>query len=337
VSGERFDFDILQRVVDQDERTLLDSLKELIAARLVVEESTDQFVFRHALTRQVIIGELLGRERRALHRVIGQAIELQSSDDTDSYTAALAYHFREAGEWPSALVYAQKAGNQALALYAPHAAADHYSRALEAAHNLQKTGPEQSADANLLAEIHLRRGSAYTMLGDFERARNDLETAKAMARAFDNRQVEWQALIDLGLAWASRNYDRAGEHYQAALDLARSIGDSSLLARSLNRVGNWHVNREEIDDSLYAHREAQALFTQLGDQRGMAQTHNFLGVTNIIGADMLQSANHLQNAVTLFEDLDMRDRLASALSNLSFCGGGAFSDVGVPAPMSTAE
>jgi predicted ATPase len=42
----------------------------LIAAQLVVEESAEQFAFRHALTRQAIYADLLVRERKALHRRI---------------------------------------------------------------------------------------------------------------------------------------------------------------------------------------------------------------------------------------------------------------------------
>jgi predicted ATPase len=43
-SGERFDFDILQRVVDQDEHTHLNSLKELIATCLPDAELRAEFL-----------------------------------------------------------------------------------------------------------------------------------------------------------------------------------------------------------------------------------------------------------------------------------------------------
>ena len=75
VAGRHFDFDLLQEVTGQDEPGLLALMKELIAAQLVIEETADQFAFRHALTRQAVYSGLLRRERQALHRTIGTAIE----------------------------------------------------------------------------------------------------------------------------------------------------------------------------------------------------------------------------------------------------------------------
>ncbi|MEO7998611.1 MAG: AAA family ATPase, partial [Gemmatimonadaceae bacterium] len=75
VAGRRFDFALLQSLTGQDERELLNHIRELISAQLVTEESPDRFAFRHALTREAIVGELLARERAALHRSVADALE----------------------------------------------------------------------------------------------------------------------------------------------------------------------------------------------------------------------------------------------------------------------
>jgi predicted ATPase len=41
VAGRRFDFDLLKRLTSHDESTLLELIKSLIAAQLVVEESAE--------------------------------------------------------------------------------------------------------------------------------------------------------------------------------------------------------------------------------------------------------------------------------------------------------
>jgi len=64
VAGRRFDFAFLQQITHHDEQELLTLMKELIAAQLVVEESEEQFAFRHALTRQAMYIQLLARERK---------------------------------------------------------------------------------------------------------------------------------------------------------------------------------------------------------------------------------------------------------------------------------
>ena len=103
-----FDFAVLQQVTHHDEQQLLTLMKEFIGAQLVVEESAEQFAFRHAMTQQAVYTQLLVRERRVLHRMIGEAMEQFSSTTLDTHLADLAYHFSESDAWEKALEYAQK-------------------------------------------------------------------------------------------------------------------------------------------------------------------------------------------------------------------------------------
>lgn len=83
VAGRHFDFALLQQLTRYDEHKLIILMKELVSAQLVVEESADQFAFRHALTRQAIYMQLLARERRMLHQTIAETMEQQSSVTLD--------------------------------------------------------------------------------------------------------------------------------------------------------------------------------------------------------------------------------------------------------------
>jgi predicted ATPase len=251
VAGRHFDFALLQELTHQDEAQLLRHLKELIAAQLVVEESAERFAFRHALTRQAVSAQLLGRERQALHRTIAETLERLYASSIESHLTDLTSHFFEAGAWEQALVYGQRAGEQAQALYAPQAAALHFTRALEAARQLSLTPP---------TSLYRARGLAYETLGDFEQARADYETTLQLANAASDRHAEWQALLDLGLLWAGRDYAQSGDYYQRALALAHTMDDPATLAHSLNRLGNWHLNVEQPQEALHCHQEALATF-----------------------------------------------------------------------------
>ncbi len=136
VTGHRFDFALLQQLTHDDEQQLLTVMKELIAAQLVIEESADQFAFRHALTQQAIYTQLLVRERRALHHTIAETIENLYATTLEHYVEDLAYHFYKAEVWEKALKYGQQAGDKAQALYSPRAAIEHYTQALHAAQHM---------------------------------------------------------------------------------------------------------------------------------------------------------------------------------------------------------
>jgi predicted ATPase len=129
-AGRRFDFMLLRDLTGMDEQIVLGHIQELMAAQLVNEVSAEQFAFRHALTREAVYATLLKRQRLQYHEQVAEAIERLYGPG--SRAADLAYHFREAGNWPKALAYARRAGEQAQSLYAPYEAAAHFTHAIEA-------------------------------------------------------------------------------------------------------------------------------------------------------------------------------------------------------------
>lgn len=302
VAGRRFDFDLLAELTGLEEHALVGLVKELIGAGLMVEEADDQLAFRHALTRQAIYSGLLTRERRALHRQVAEALERLGTSHADESAAELAFHYAEAHQWQAALPYARQAGERALRMYAPRAAVEQLTRAIDAARALS-VAPEP--------EVFRLRGEAYELLGDFDAARGDLETAIASARAAGDRRVEWQALLDLSLLWAGRDYEHTGAYANQALELARTIDDPSLTAQTMNRIGNWHMNRDNLPESLRYHQEALSLFEQLGDERGRAETLDLLGMASSTMAG--RSAAYYADAIPLLRRLDDRPRLVTSL------------------------
>jgi DNA-binding CsgD family transcriptional regulator len=305
-AGRRFNFDLLQRLTRSTEEELLKQVKELIVAQLVIEESPDHFLFRHALTRQAIYSHLLFRERRALHYRIAEALEETYDPANNLWLAELAYHSYEAGMWEKALTYSQQAGERAQhQLYTPLAALDHYHRAFEAARQLNAPLP--------LVLFH-ERGQVYETLGEYELARVDYEAELTEARLRADPQGEWQAFIDLGFLAVSRDYAKAGDYFRAALVLTPALSDPALVAQTLNRIGNWHMNLAQPGEALQYHFEAARIFEALDDKRGLAATHDLLGITHLVACDLTQYAAHYEQAMKLFREMDDRGGLVSSLS-----------------------
>ena len=311
IAGRRFDFDLLRALTDLDERALLTLVKELIAAQLVVEESAERFAFRHALTREAIYAELLARERVALHRQVASALERQYAHSLDAVVEALAYHAWESGDWERAARYAARAARHALALSAPREAVAHLDRAFAA---LERSGATPGID------LHLARGRACETLGDFQRANDDFTTALRRARESGDLRPQWEALQALGMLWAARDYNRAGEYRREALQAARSLGDESVIARSLNRVGNWYVNLEQPREGLPYHEEALAIVERLLDGAGIAETVDLIAMAHHCAGAQREAAVHYARSVTLFSGREDRRGFANALGLLVLCG-----------------
>ncbi len=304
VAGRRFDFALLQQITRYDETYLVELMKEAIAAQLVVEESAEQFAFRHALTQQAIAADLLARERRALHSTIAQTLEQLHATALDAHLADLAYHYAEAERWSETMEYARLAAEQAQALSAPRAAVEQWTRVMHAARQLGQAVPPTCYRA---------RGQASEMLGDFEQAKSDYERALQAARQEQEGRLEWQSLLDLGFLWTGRDYKRAGAYFQQAVDLATQMGDPGLQAHSLNRQATWLFNTRQVAEALSTNREALALFEAQHDQPGMVETFDLLGTVYNLGGDSINAALVYNRAIEYLRAVGNRSKLCSCL------------------------
>jgi len=322
VAGRRFDFTLLQELTEIKNQELLPLIQQLIAAQLLIEESADQFAFRHALTQEAVYAALLRRERKTLHQKIAETLERVYAEALDAHAADLAYHSYAAEMWAKALTYSRRAGEQAQALFAPYEAIEQFTRALEAARQMSLPPP---------TEILRGRGQAYEMTGNFERARGDYEAALSAAQEAHDGAAEWQGLIDLGFLWTARDYAKTGEYFQRALELARLLGDPTTVGHSLNRLGNWYANVEQPEAGLRYHREALELFQTQNDPRGLVETLDLLGMSSQLNSDLAQSHQFYQRAIALWRALSDRWGLASSLASLPLCAAIYLKNSDVPA------
>ncbi len=307
IAGPRFDFSLLRTIADHDETELMQYIKELVAAQFVVEESAERFAFRHALSRQAIAGQLLLRERQALHRTIVEAIEQLHMGSEETHLPDLAYHAFEGGLWEKALSYARRMGEQALAMNAPQAAIEQLTRAVEAARQLGRP-PDRT--------LHRARGQAYEAQGEFERAREDYTCALDSAREAGDEIGQWQGLLDLGFLWQARDYQLAGAFLRKARDLATHMDDPQRLAQSLNRLGNWCANMNQPDRAQDLHQQALAIFRELDDQPGIATTLDLLALATTFGGNRRQAIKYLEEAAARLREVGNRQGLVSVLATL---------------------
>jgi class 3 adenylate cyclase/predicted ATPase len=103
----------------------VDRLREFL-----VQDSSTQLRFRHAMFRDVAYEGLPYRRRRRLHQDVGTAIE-QGVLAGQHGPEALSMHFFHAGDFGKAWVYSCMAGHRALATYANPDATELFRRAIE--------------------------------------------------------------------------------------------------------------------------------------------------------------------------------------------------------------
>ncbi len=257
--------------------------------------------FQHALVRQAIYAASPPLRRQSLHRRLAESLSDRQGVDPE----IVADHFYAAGD-ERALEWLVRMAERAASVFAPQSVTTACDRALNLADGIGIPAP---------LIVYRLRGQARASTGDFDGALSDHEQLLVLARRSNNRYAEWQALMDLGALWASRNYERTRDYCQQAVDLAREMDDASALGHSLNRLGNWQVNAEQPVDALRHHNEALDIFETTADPEGLASTLDLRAATHLLSGNFYQASRDYGRAIPLLRLLDDRQTLSSSLNN----------------------
>ena len=102
----------------------------------------------------------------------------------------------------------------------------------------------ENSDGILLAKIRIEQGQTYSDLGQYRRAIELLKTAFDLD--FNDKFTRAAALGALGNAFSGAgDYERAIEHYQEGLKLARELNQKVYVSTLLNNLGNLYIKRIE--------------------------------------------------------------------------------------------
>ena len=334
VQGDQFTAEVLAAAQGVDEMSALQALKRLETLhRLVREQGEAQigsrrvvaYRFGHILIQQYLYHRLSGAERRLLHRQVATALEHLCRGNHGESAVQLAHHFLQAGDDGPAFHYSVLAAERAARRHAHEEAITLYTQATELAGRV-------TPDVATLASLHCKRGLAQETLGRFEQARTDYETALQIGQAAGERRVEWRALLDLSRLWGSRDYAESRRLIDQALDLAHDMDDPAVYAESLNWVGNWHLNADDLPLAIEYHRQALTVVEQLGDPRETASTLNLLGLANLIRGELSASVEYYDRAIALWQQMDDQPGLAASLTGrgLAHCSASLMSSTIIP-------
>jgi tetratricopeptide (TPR) repeat protein len=244
-------------------------MKALVAAELLTEQNVSRFtgtrewLFKHALVRDVAYGQIPKGRRAAKHAAAAEWIEALGSDRTDDRAEMLAHH------WSSALSYAPnggdlataaapraraaliEAGDRALSLNAPSAAATLYAQAL--------TIDRAETDAGLL----LRHARSLYLAGD-ARSSTALKSARAALGAAGD--VAGEAFAEAMLShesWTVGDTDDATRRVERAVQLVESQPASEMKVHVLARAAARAMVANRNEEAARIGREAVALADEL--------------------------------------------------------------------------
>ena len=114
--GREFSYALLRAVAPWEEGILHQGLHQLVAAEFLYQRGVPPqatYTFKHALIQDVAYQSLLRSTRQQHHQRIAQALEAQFPETVATQPELVAQHYTAAGCTEQAVVYWQRAGQQA--------------------------------------------------------------------------------------------------------------------------------------------------------------------------------------------------------------------------------
>lgn len=265
--------DTVAAMLDLPLPEVLRRLADAAAARLLVAAGA-RYEFANDLVHEVLYATTPTPVRHAHHR--------RAADLLADRPEVLAGHAAAAGDGPRAARAWLEAGTRAVDRYAAADGRTLLDRALDAA---------GADDMALIGRIHLARGQALLVIGEFGPAVTDLEDALAAARTAGDRRLEMDVLRHLaGDVTSALGLAARAERLQEAAHIAVELDDRAAQADLLGWQAVVATNRLRFTEAIDLGERAVAAGRASGSEYalaagldGLKSAHAYLGDSARLG------------------------------------------------------
>jgi DNA-binding CsgD family transcriptional regulator/tetratricopeptide (TPR) repeat protein len=255
VHGRQFTAREIAVAMDENVQRVLTVLEPAMQAG-IVQPNADVpggYQFTHGLIRETIYEDMPAVDRLRVHGRAGDALVTVHSAHLESALSRIAHHYHQAGALgysEQAVVYALRAAESAVRMYAYEDALLHYDRAIETLEGGGLIHDER------LAHAYILKGSALRLLGQIDRSIDVLLEAVNRTRVLGSAEL----LVDVLMFLAMTSQHVAQQHFVPLLDRALALlpeTDSVARAKALATLA--FAQRTSADESRVQHLVDEAL------------------------------------------------------------------------------
>lgn len=355
-----FSHNLIQAVTDLPEKELLQHLLAIKEAELLYERGGyphSSYIFRHALTREVVYASLLAPKRKELHSQIGTCIEKLYKDNLADHYEILSEHFRLSEDYAKAADFSKLAAKKAMKSYS--SLTDAIAHARKRVICLEKLADTDRSEKELidartslglyLNEINhwLEAGEAVKPVAELARKEGyrrrlgqiqtiigcyygfiDENFSKAFEALNEALQIatEEQDFINLVLTglWSGAFYSLECDFDKAKISLQRAI-DINTLAENLWGIASMkaqlaffcYYHAGRIDALMELSSEALKIAKESGDPVSMGISHATYGRAWYTKGYLKEAEHHLLEGTKLCERIGFRGWASNAWSGLA--------------------
>ncbi len=260
VIGRAFYYEILNRTTEIQGNIwqYLSGLETLDLIKARSFQPVVEYIFKHALTQEVVYGSLLKKESRAIHARTGHVVEQLFTDRLPEYYETLAFHFKQAQSYGKAFDYLVKSGEKSLARYALEEAHTYYQDAYEILNN---RFDDSANTSNMMIDLLNKWSFVYYYRGQYKELLSLLTRHQTLAESINDKVG--QGMFDAWLGWALWHRERFKEahHYLSA---ALKMGEEKKSNRVIGYACCWLpwvcTELGLLDDAVLFAERAERIF-----------------------------------------------------------------------------
>jgi len=229
VIGRSFLYKILKQVTeykDQCDRCLI-GLERLDLIRTKAVQPDLEYIFKDALTREVVYHGLLKKERQEIHERIGHVMERLFHKRLSEFYETLAFHFKEGKSVLKAGDYLMKSGEKSLKRYAVEESHQYFQEGFNLLSG--KTGRTKEED-ELLIDLMVKWALVFYYRGDFKGLVDLFSTYQNLAQSLEDKTKRGMFYCRLG--WGLHCMERFREAYDyfgEALRIGEKMNDQNII------------------------------------------------------------------------------------------------------------
>ena len=230
VIEREFSYESIKRVTGISQEELLSNLSilkdsELLYERGIYPETT--YIFKHALTREVVYNSLMTKRKKKLHENIAIAIEELYKDNLNKHYAQLADHYIKSENYEKGAEYASLSGEEAEKTASFPDAIAYAKKRIDCLERLPRT-PEKMKE---IIDARTDLGCFYIRMDYFEKAKNPIESIVSVALKLNYKKRLSQIYTIIGIyKWSIvEDFPEAFRYLTKALSVSHEINDVSSL------------------------------------------------------------------------------------------------------------
>lgn len=269
---------------------------------------TGEYLFKHAILRDVTYETVLLRRRKNYHRLVARWLLKNAGERVSEFASQIADHFEKARDWQNAVEWLVRSGRAAMSTSAYREALSRFRRTLAI--------PDSEKDIPLKARLLLDCGACLEKLCLYDEAREVLNEAISLSSENCLHKIAAESL--LVLTWimlVTGDRSSAGELASEAYRKALDSGDKATQARAYMRLADFEESRE-YDKVMSYYSKASTIYREIGDKQGIAISLLNLGNAALGFGQMDKAWDCYSESLELYTGLGHRWGIANCLGNL---------------------